>query len=51
MKSLTSAQGSHSFVMAMAHRVQISASKVRPLMISTPKAAETPIDHDREAFW
>jgi hypothetical protein len=51
MKSLTSAQGSQSFVMAMAHRVQISASKVRPLMISTPKAAETPIDHDREAFW
>jgi len=48
MRSLTSAQGSHSFVMAMAHRVQLSASKVRPLMISTPKAAETPIDHETD---
>jgi hypothetical protein len=48
MRSLTSAQGSHSFVMAMAHRVQISASKVRPLMIATPKAAETPIDHETD---
>jgi hypothetical protein len=51
MRSLTSAQGSHSFVMAMAHRVQISASKVRPLMISTPKAAETPIDHESNLSW
>jgi hypothetical protein len=41
-------QGSHKVVMAMAHRVMISASKVRPLMVSTPTAAETPIDFDDE---
>jgi len=41
-------QGSHKFVMAMAHRVNISASKVRPLMVSTPTAAEPPIDSDDE---
>jgi hypothetical protein len=40
--------GSHKFVMAMAHRVNISASKVRPLMVSTPTAAEPPIDSDDE---
>lgn len=43
-------QGSHKFVMAMAHRVKISASKVRPLMVSTPTAAEIPIDFDDEKF-
>lgn len=49
--TLTSPQGSHSFVMAMAQRVQISASKVRPLMISTPKATETPFDEVTKPFW
>jgi hypothetical protein len=48
-------QGSHNFVMAMAHRVKISASKVRPQMVSTPKAGdetpiETPIEYDEKFF-
>jgi len=42
------ASGSHSFVMGLAQKVQISASKVRPLMISTPKTTEHPIDHGRD---
>jgi hypothetical protein len=34
--------------MAMAHRVKISASTVRPQMVSTPKAGETPIEFDEK---
>ncbi|KIM22709.1 hypothetical protein M408DRAFT_332764 [Serendipita vermifera MAFF 305830] len=43
-------QGSSNFIMAMAHRVKISASNVRPLMVSTPKAGETPIEYDEKFF-
>jgi hypothetical protein len=43
-------QGSHNFVMAMAHRVKISASQARPQMVTTPKATETPIDYDVKFF-
>jgi hypothetical protein len=45
LKSSDPSSLSHNFVMAMAQRVKISASSVKPLIVSTPKAASPPIYH------
>ncbi|CAG8709117.1 9512_t:CDS:1 [Acaulospora colombiana] len=47
LKSSDPSSLSHNFVMAMAQRVKISASSVKPLIVSTPKATKSPsIYHD-----
>jgi hypothetical protein len=47
LKSSDPSSLSHNFVMAMAQRVKISASSVKPLIVSTPKVAKSPsIYHD-----